>query len=48
MISKINKEFANNSLITNGEGLFEKRFSPKIINSIGNKIIIPKTYGIKE
>jgi len=36
------------SLIINGEGLFENRYSPKNINSNGNNITSAKIFGISE
>jgi hypothetical protein len=36
------------SLIINGEGLFENKYSPKKINSIGNRITNAKIFGTKE
>ncbi len=40
--------YATVSLIINGEGLFENRYSPKNINSSGNNTTNAKIFGTKE
>ena len=46
--SKISNVYAINSLMAKGDGFVEKRYSPNITNSNGNKIIKANKWGKKE
>lgn len=48
MLSSVRNMYAVISLIANGDGLFENKYSPKKISSSGNNSIKAKTFGLSE